>query len=71
MLLVSCHVYLAYLPHIINMGQTKSKELAYKKATDNLSAQVAEKDINILRRLSENEGLIAMSEYMVIFTTCS
>ena len=46
------------------MGQTKSKECADKKGTDNLLAQDAEYDINILRRLSENEGLIAVSEYI-------
>ena len=46
------------------MGQTKSKELDYKKGTDNLSAQAAVNDINILRRLAENEGPIAVSAYI-------
>jgi hypothetical protein len=46
------------------MGQTKSKELDYKKGTDNLSAQAALNDINILRRLAENEGPIAVSAYI-------
>ena len=55
---------IAYLPHIINMGQTESKELVYKKGADNLSAQAAVNDINILRRLAEREGPIAVSAYI-------
>jgi hypothetical protein len=38
------------------MGQTKSKDCADKKGTDNLSAQVAVSEIETLRRLAENEG---------------
>ena len=65
MQLISFHVYfLGYLPHIINMGQTKSKECADKRGTYNLSAQVAVNDIDILRRLAENEGPIAVSAYI-------
>jgi GTP-binding protein EngB required for normal cell division len=46
------------------MGQTKSKELDYKKGTDNLSVHAAVNDINILRRLAEYEGPIAVSAYI-------
>jgi hypothetical protein len=56
-LLIYFHVYfLGYLSYIINMGQTKSKDCADKKGTDNLSAQVAVSEIETLRRLAENEG---------------
>ena len=46
------------------MGQTKSKDCADKKGTDNLSAEVAVNDIDILRRLAENGGPIAVSKYI-------
>ena len=46
------------------MGKTKSKECADKNGTDNLSAQVAVDDIDILRRLAKNEGPIAVSAYI-------
>jgi hypothetical protein len=46
------------------MGQTKSKDCADKKGTDNLLAEVAVNDIDILRRLAENGGPIAVSEYI-------
>jgi hypothetical protein len=49
---------------IINMGQTKSKDCADKKGTDNLSAQAAVNDIDILRRLAQKEGPLAVSEYI-------
>ena len=46
------------------MGQTKSKDCADKKGTDNLSAQAAVNDIDILRRLAQKEGPIAVSQYI-------
>jgi GTP-binding protein EngB required for normal cell division len=46
------------------MGQTKSKDSADTEGTDNLSAEFAINDIDILRRLTENEGPIAMSAYI-------
>jgi GTP-binding protein EngB required for normal cell division len=44
------------------MGQTKSKDCADKKGTDNLSAQDPVNDIDILRRLAQKEGPIAVSQ---------
>jgi hypothetical protein len=46
------------------MGQTKSKDCADKKGTDSLSAQAVVNDIDILRRLAQNEGPIAVSQYI-------
>ena len=46
------------------MGQIESQECADKKCTDNFSAQDVESDINILRRLAENEGSNAMTQYI-------
>ena len=46
------------------MGHTKSKDCADKKGTDTFSAQVAVNDIDILRRLAENEDPIAVSAYI-------
>ena len=46
------------------MGETQSKECADEKGTDNLSAEDAESNIYILRRLTENGGSIAVSEYI-------
>ena len=46
------------------MGEAQSKECADGKETDNLSVEDAESDINILRRLAENEGSNAMTQYI-------
>ena len=46
------------------MGQTQSKAWADEKSTYNLSGQDSVNDINILRRLAENEGPIAVSGYI-------
>ena len=44
------------------MGQTKSKDCADNKGTDTLSAQDPVNDIDILRRLAQKEGPIAVSQ---------
>ena len=46
------------------MGEAQPKECADGKETDNLSVEDAERDINILRGLAENEGSKAMTEYI-------
>jgi hypothetical protein len=56
--------FLGYLSYMINMGHTKSKDCADKKGTDTFSAQVAVNDIDISRRLAENEDPIAVSAYI-------
>ena len=57
----SC-LFLRSFHYIINMGQKQSKECVDKKGTDNLSAQDAV--IDIVRRLAEHEGPIAVSAYI-------
>lgn len=56
--------FLGYLSYIINMGHTKSKDCGDKKGTDTFSAQVEVNDIDILRRLAENEDPIAVAAYI-------
>jgi hypothetical protein len=46
------------------MEKAQSKECAAEQGTYNLSAQDAVNDFNILRRLAENGGPVAVSEYI-------
>jgi GTP-binding protein EngB required for normal cell division len=46
------------------MGQNKSKDSADTEGTDNLPAEVAVNDIDILQRLAENGGPTAVSAYI-------
>ena len=46
------------------MGKAQSKECAAEQGTNNLSAQDAVNDFNILRRLAENGGSVAVAEYI-------
>jgi hypothetical protein len=46
------------------MGKAHSKECADEQGTYYLSDQDAVNDVNILRRLAENGGPVAVSEYI-------
>ena len=46
------------------MEKAQSKECAAEQGTYNLSEQDALNDFNILRRLAENGGPVAVSEYI-------
>jgi GTP-binding protein EngB required for normal cell division len=49
---------------MINMGKAQSKECADEQGTYSLSDQDAVNDVHILRRLAENGGPVAVSEYI-------
>ena len=61
--ILSC-LFLRLFHCIINKGKAQSKECADEQGTYNLSDQGAVNDFHILRRLTKNEGPVAVSEYI-------